>query len=57
MFGFSVNWFLGILTIELWVVAYVLVLGPEIANWLVHRITGRARGRARRVGQAPRLSW
>ena len=57
MFGFSVNWFLGILTVELWVAAYVLVIGPEIANWVVSRIAGRRRGRAMRVDQVPRLSW
>lgn len=51
MFGFSVNWFLGILTVELWVAAYVVVLGPEIGRWIATRIAGRRRA------QAPRLSW
>ncbi len=57
MFGFSLNWFLGILTVELWVAAYVLVIGPEIASWVVRRIAGRGRDRAMRMDQAPRLSW
>ncbi len=30
MASFSLNWFLGILTVELWVVAYALVFWSEI---------------------------
>ena len=30
--GFNVNWFLGVLAIELWLAPYILLFWPEISE-------------------------
>jgi len=54
MAGFSLNWFLGILTVELWVMAYALTFLPEISRWFVTVLFGR---RARRGGHMQRMAY
>ena len=41
MIAFSLNWFLGILTVELWIVAYSLVFWSEIRGWISMNLFGR----------------
>jgi hypothetical protein len=58
MIGFSVNWFLGILTVELWVVAYALVFWSDIRGWIGMALFGRRsrRGAVMRMDYPARLS-
>lgn len=58
----NLNWFLGVLTIELWIAPYVLLFWPEIveawARWcderLVRRCVREYERRQRRFDAPPR---
>lgn len=58
MADFSLNWFLGILTVELWVMAYALTFLPEIARWFATALFGRRgrRGQMRRMAYPAQFS-
>lgn len=52
---FNLNWFLGVLSIELWLVAYLIVLGPGIsAAWRARRLAHRLAREPAEGPDAPR---
>jgi hypothetical protein len=56
MIGFSLNWFLGVLAVELWVAPYLLVFWPDIAEAWQRRRQRRALARlAARHGFPPAM--
>lgn len=53
MIAFSLNWFLGILTVELWIVAYSLVFWSEIRGWISMNLFGRRPRRGDQMSELP----
>jgi hypothetical protein len=42
MSGFNINWFLGVLAIELWIAPYLLVFWPDLMDaWAERRMERR----------------
>lgn len=56
--GFNLNWFLGVLAIELWLAPYVLMFWPEIrAAWRQRRMDRQLARLAARHALEPRWGW